>query len=275
MRITLIPGDYMIDHMGYHICDNRGFAIKVKEKKEIDLSIQLDESYKKIVNCILEHRNKEDLKVGINIENIWLILEKGNDYKKGQLIKLTEYINNNIKLHSVKNTLDICKKTCGQLENNIGYTIPLKNKQQPKKITKTEKIKKMTKEFITVKEENIIFDHENNRYVKKIEDKIIEIEREEAIIYPLYNENGEQIGEYGVPKEETITKEETIKNEFGEDVYEDVLDENGKPIQEPIIPIKYFLKNESNSNVEEIDSSIFDENNNLHFKAAYINVLKF
>jgi len=53
-NITLIPGDYDLNDKGYHICDERGYAIIVTEEKEVTITEQSD--YERIDPITRAHR---------------------------------------------------------------------------------------------------------------------------------------------------------------------------------------------------------------------------
>lgn len=274
MKITLFPGEYIIDpENGHHICDENGFAIKTDEQIDIELTLQNEEKINNIVTLILENRIREGILFGDKEESVWFVVEKNKQYKSGELVKMIGELSSNEKLYKIKETLCLCDKTCGQLINNdIQYNIPMQNKKQIKKKKIEEKNPVMQKINKIIEVDEIVFDEIKQIYIKKKVEKNTEIEEQIIEQFPLYDDSENPIGTHGVPKFETIITETNVLDEQGEIVYEDVLNENGEPIQEYIIPTKFLLY-DSNNTFTEIKEEEFDENNQNHFKAIYIKIL--
>lgn len=273
MNITLFPGDYLIDSTGAHVCDENGFAIKTTEKKEVALPNCPYEKYNDIVFRIINDRETDNVRLGSVEETAWLLALKGMNYKKGQLIKLTNLKiqdDNDTKIYSVKNAFCLCDETCGQLLEDLSYDVPLKNKRRLKVKTVEEKKQIMKKIIVSVPEPMIVFDEEKNAYIQKTVDKTIEVEQPDYDEFPLYNEDDVQVGSHKVIKEETVITEEVEKDEYGQDIYEDVLDEQDHPLMEPALPVKFFIDN--NNSLIEIESNTFDDSNLTHLKLIKVNI---
>lgn len=213
------------DEANYHNYSTGGFVSKMKKKYDNEKRI--------FINAVGEG-------------GIW-VSDKNGILNNGDFIT-----SSSIPGYGMKQTLNkdiLCNHTVGKITCDCDFSLIKVPKQKLKTVNiEISYTRKVIKEISQdIQKEQVIYDENQNKYIKKLITETITTNGEDYDEYNLYNEEGNVVGKHKVYKFEDVieTKECIYYNENGDIEFVDDLDENGNQI----LDYKYntrFLDNSAN-----------------------------
>lgn len=250
-KVSLFKDEFLWNSDGLHVSGDDGFVKRVEDEHiVVEMNVSEEDYASRILPCVNFRRNVEnfcsDEKITISLTN-----EVSSGLRYGALVVPSTKFPG---LHRLKYNQNVCEHCSGFLidENNMNITFGDIYTTQRKKKTKIEEKAVM----VSIKETQIVqkpvFNSETGRWeLNDVEEEII-VETQDKNVFDLYDKNGTIVGTHTVFK--TETKEvDVLDPHTNEIIYEDVLDENGTPIQ-----IQAFNKRYINENGAEISKEEYE-----------------
>lgn len=236
-KLTLLPGDNLWSSNGTHIPDDDGFVKICSDFITLDVN---DSNIIHKIRAIIEEEREQNTIIN-TLSNIDLWITQNTEYPFDNIIKGTLLIP-----HPSWSNIYI-PKTEQSLSSDI-YAITYKSISKPsfepvlipKKIPKINTVTKtyFEKETISNTTEKVVYDPDTERYVMR--SYTVQTDVTETV--NIYNDAGDIIGQQELPKIIKIEKQvdENVYDEYGNMVYEDVLDANGQQVLIPQYQLRYY-----------------------------------
>jgi hypothetical protein len=225
-KVSLFKGEPLWNSDGFHVCDETGRG-KVVEDEHVVVEMNVtDEDY---TNRILPCTNNQVRYFSNKIHGEKCTIPLTNEVTTGlrigaMVIPSTKFPG----MYRLKYNQNVCEHCEGFVADYVTFDDVLIPKT--KKKTKTEVVPVM----ITVTETKIVqkpaFNSETNRWEMEDVEETETVEKQDEDVVELYDKSGNLIGTHTIQKTK-MEEKDVIDYNTGNVVQEDVLDENGVPVQ--------------------------------------------